>query len=247
MYKILLALALLGVSAFAELKIMTENFLPYNYEHEGKVKGLCSAVVKSVQKSVGNTTPILVRPWSESYNELQNGKNIALFCTTRTEQREKLFKWVGPIAYSNLVFQESTLNPTNIKTMEDAKKAGYVGVLKNDSSYEYLKSQGFDKLKVYDTEQQMYLALTEGDFALTTGNELNLPLLIKDLNLPKRIIRNTPVVIYRKGMYVAFSKDVSADLIRTWQSALDKIKESGEYETLRVKALQEAYKDSSAN
>lgn len=236
-------LLILPAFLWAELTLMTENFLPYNYEKEGKAKGLCSIVVQNIQKQIGDTTPISVRSWSEAYEKVLKEKNQALFCTTRTEQREDLFKWVGPIAFSNLVFQENTLHPTRIKTLEDAKKAGKVGVLKDDSSYQYLQSQGFTDFAVYKDEKTMYLALEKGEFTLTTGNELSLPLLLMETGLPKGALRNTSVVIYRKGMYVAFSKDVPDSLIAQWQNALDSIKESGAYEKLRVQALQEAYRD----
>lgn len=243
MKKLLLIPALLIVSLYGDLKIMTEDFPPYNYSKDGKIKGLCSRVVQSIQQKVKDRTPIEVKSWSIAYEALLHDKDTALFCTVRNEKRENLFKWVGPIAYSNLVFQESTLHPTGIKTLEDAKKVAKIGVIRNDSSYQYLAGQGFDNFVFFNNDTDMYEALNEGVINLTTGNEISLPLRLKEIGLPKKSIRNTAVVIYRKGMYVAFSKDVSDGLIAKWQDALDTLKASGDYEKIRLEALQETYKD----
>lgn len=237
-----LSLLVIPLWLMAELTIMTEEFPPYNYTKDSEIKGLCTRVVQAVQKKVGDQTAIGVGSWGPSYERLLSGPDMGLFCTTRTEQREKLFKWVGPIAYSNLVFQENTLHPTDIKTFEDAKKLS-VGVIENDSSQIYLTEKGFKNLKVYPNDKEMYADLSKGKFDLTTGNELNLPLLTKEVGLPGKSIRNTQVVIYRKGMYLAFSKDVSDVLISKWQTALEEMKSSGEYDKVRLNSLMQAYRD----
>ena len=41
---------------------------------------------------------VKLRSWAKSYSVAQKKKNAMVFSTTRTDSREALFKWVGPIA-----------------------------------------------------------------------------------------------------------------------------------------------------
>ena len=41
---------------------------------------------------------VRLRSWAKSYKVAQKVKNAMVFSTTRTESRENLFKWVGPVA-----------------------------------------------------------------------------------------------------------------------------------------------------
>lgn len=240
----LASLLLLGSFATsAELTIMTEDFPPYNYAKDGKVKGVCTSITQAVQKKINDQSPIILADWSKSYERVLKEDNLALFCTTRTEVREKLFKWVGPIAFSKLIFQESTLRPTHIKTLEDAKNVGAISVTENDSSHQYLKELGFSNFLMVEDANQLYQAVYDGKADLTTGNWLTLPLSLKQHYLPPGSLRNTNVKVYNKGMYIAFSKTTPDSVIATWQNALVKLKESGEYNNIRLKAIDDAYTD----
>jgi polar amino acid transport system substrate-binding protein len=46
---------------------------------------------------------IKIWPWARGYETALKEKNTVLFSTTRTEARENLFKWVGPIMPSRIV------------------------------------------------------------------------------------------------------------------------------------------------
>ncbi len=100
---LLLLMLLLSASlaCAAELRIITEIAPPLNYTEDGtetgKLTGQAAEIVKEVQKRIGDATPIEVMPWARGYSLVQSEPNVMLFSTTRTEAREGLLQWVGPV------------------------------------------------------------------------------------------------------------------------------------------------------
>jgi len=83
-----------------KVKIFTENYPPYNMEVNGQLKGISVDILEAMMKQMGSKRTIAdfkLKPWASGYKITSMKKNTMLFSTTRTEQREKLFKWVGPI------------------------------------------------------------------------------------------------------------------------------------------------------
>ncbi len=95
-----LLLALIS-SLYAEAySVYTEELPPYNYSRDGKVQGRCTVLLKKVLERNGDTIQgkIHIGPWAKGYHAVLNTKNSILYSTVKTEDRESLFKWVGPIA-----------------------------------------------------------------------------------------------------------------------------------------------------
>src|SRR5881397_3481136 len=93
-----LALLLAGWSARGgELQLLTEEYPPLSFTRDGKVSGLSVEIVEEIQRRVGSRVPIQVLPWARAYRMAQEQPDVALFGTTRTAERDKLFQWVGPI------------------------------------------------------------------------------------------------------------------------------------------------------
>ena len=63
-------------------------------------------------------------PWAQGYTMAQRQPNVALYSTTRTESRENLFKWVGPLATMKWVFFAKAGSGIKISSLDDAKKVG---------------------------------------------------------------------------------------------------------------------------
>ena len=84
-----------------DLTIITENYPPFNFQKEGVLQGIAvDTMVAMLQrvKSQQTRDDIRLLPWARGYELVLTQANTGLFSTTRTEEREKLFKWVGPIA-----------------------------------------------------------------------------------------------------------------------------------------------------
>jgi len=73
-------------------------------------------------KRIQNYYEIKSLPWKRAYRYLLEEPNVVLFTVTRTEERETLCNWVGPVASSQLVFFARKDSSLVINRLEDAKK-----------------------------------------------------------------------------------------------------------------------------
>ena len=150
---ILLALALATVNGLAvpsviaqRLTLLTEELPPLNFTDQGALTGLSVDVVHEIQSRVGNTDPIEVVPWARGYKDIQEMPNTVLFSTTRTEDRERLFQWVGPLARWEYVFYKKRGSSITLDTLDAARDVGSIATYRDDAREQFLKERGFTNL-----------------------------------------------------------------------------------------------------
>ncbi|MCP3930582.1 MAG: transporter substrate-binding domain-containing protein, partial [Bacteroidetes bacterium] len=80
-----------------EYKVLTENLAPVHYEENGTVKGIATEIVLEIFKEAGMQPNFSVYPWKRAYHMTLNNKNTFIYTINRTENRESLFRWIGPI------------------------------------------------------------------------------------------------------------------------------------------------------
>jgi polar amino acid transport system substrate-binding protein len=94
----------LSTSFGGNYTIFTEDYAPFNYTEGDKLTGLSSEIMLEILNRVGHPNNIKVMHWAEAYQKVSDTDGCILFSMTRTKQREKLFKWVGPLAKDQWVF-----------------------------------------------------------------------------------------------------------------------------------------------
>ncbi len=131
----------------AELTILTENLPPLNYLEEGVLVGPSVEIVKEIQRRVGSREQIKVYPWVRAYKMALEEENVVLFSMTYTEDRRDKFKWIGPLAKKRDILVAKKGSEIRIRSLEDAKKVGRIGTLRDDTKEHLLKSYGFTNLE----------------------------------------------------------------------------------------------------
>lgn len=84
-----------------------------------------------------------VRAWSYVFDRVQGRPNHGLFCTARTEDREGLFQWVGPLASIKWTLFAAPDSDLTLERLEDARPLRIAGY-KGDVMSQYLVDQGFN-------------------------------------------------------------------------------------------------------
>ena len=138
------------------LTLTTEEYPPLNFSTDGgkTVSGLSTDVMREVAKRTGINTTIGLYPWQRAYKEAQDSKDTCVYSTTRTEAREKLFKWVGPLAPSTWILFAKADSPIALTTLDDAKKYK-VGGYQGDAKAIFLKEKGFTLDEAMSDEQNL--------------------------------------------------------------------------------------------
>ncbi|MEA3512254.1 MAG: transporter substrate-binding domain-containing protein [Campylobacterota bacterium] len=223
-----------NIFALDEIQPLTERWTPYQIEKEDGLSGISVDLVKEIQKRIGNTKEIKVFSWNRGYNITLKKEGYALFLTTRSQKREELFKWVGPISSMKLVFFKNAFRKDlQINSLEDAKKVKSIVVAQKTISHEKLLEYGFENLEVNSLANYSLKKLQENKTDLYPVEYHAFTYKLKEMGLAHKIV---PVKmkepIYESQLYIAFNKNTDDKIISKWQKALDNIKEDGTYEDI---------------
>ncbi|MCJ7434655.1 MAG: transporter substrate-binding domain-containing protein [Anaerolineales bacterium] len=218
------------------LQIFTEEFPPVNFSKDGKATGLGTEVVEEILKRQGLDVTIQVVPWARGYRAAQDGPMTVLFVATRTEQREKLFKWVGPVVTQTTSFYALKDSNITLTSLDDAKKIDIIGVVADYYSQQYLTKEGFANLDISTDNDPMIRKLLAGRLPLIVSENISLPALLAISGAKLEDVRLVYTFMTSQN-YIAFSLDTPDELVQQWQASLDEMKADGAFAQIYEKWL----------
>ena len=125
------------------LTITTEAAAPSSMlDGEGKVIGISTDKVRAAFERAGVAYTIDLLPWKRAYAAAHDRSDACVYATTRTPEREPLFKWVGPIDSAEWVLMARANRRFSLRTLEDARPYR-IGTYNGDARDEFLRSRGF--------------------------------------------------------------------------------------------------------
>ena len=224
-----------GLVSDAGLRIITEEFPPLNYAGaDGKAAGQATEIVTSILTRLNHTASIEIMPWSEGYALARTGPKVALFSTARTDERENLFKWVGPIASSEYMLYARDGSGLQINSLEAAKKAGRIGVVKDDVRHQFLLENHFGNISTCGSDAECLRNLVAGTTDLWLGSSANAADVAKKEGISPSAYKAL-YAVRTVPLYIAFSNDTPDSVIIRWQDALDAMKRDGSFDAIRKK------------
>ena len=203
-------------------KILTEEFPPFNFSENGKVKGVSTDIVREILNKMNLPDNIEIKPWSIGYSTIQKEDNVILFSTTRSPGRENLFKWVGPLVSNNVVFFARKGSGLSVSNLDEARSAKNIGVYMDDFGEILLKEKGFTNLESVVDNKLNVKKLMEGKIELWLANELTGKHMAREAGVADKIEKIYDV--QEDSMYLAFSRSTPDSIIEKWQNVLDEIK-----------------------
>jgi len=222
-------------AADANIRIITEELPPFNYAaSDGTATGQSTEVVKAVLARLGQKATIEILPWSEGYAAAQKGPGVALFSTGRTDEREHLFKWAGPITAYDFTFYTHNGSTIAVTSVETAKTAGRIGVVKDDARHQFLTSENFTNIVTCDSDAECLHNLLANATDLWFGSAVNFPATAKNEGIDPLAAREI-LQVKTVPMYIAFSPDTPDRVVTAWQEAIDAMKNDGSFAAIRQK------------
>ncbi len=241
LYIVLILNLAVTVANAQKIVVVTENFEPYSYKENGQMIGLSTDVVKATLEKAGIEFQLFEYPWARAYKMALRDKNILIYSIGRNEERETLFKWIGPIAPPIMLglFKLKSREDIVIQSLEDAKKF-VIGVMKDSGDHQFLLSQGFKNGENLD---------------VVSKTELNIKkLFLKRLDLiacPEWwLLKNVSKAGYSPeslemvflfmelDLYMAFSKHTADKIVDDASTAFKALKENGLLQQLELKYRQ---------
>ncbi len=208
------------------LTYLTENFPPYNYGETGNLSGVSIDILELLFEELNislTRADVTLISWYDAYERVKNEDNTVLFSMVRNDDRESLFKWVGPIApHKEVIIAKSA---GGVKIITDADLNQYtIGVAFGYPSYGLLADRGVvpGNIIEYDNTNDLYEALIQGNIRCICFSEQANQLILAGMGedpLDYEVAHTLQV----DQLYLAFNLSVSDALIELLQETFDTI------------------------
>ena len=219
------------------LSLVTEDWAPLSFVQKSNLTGFSVEIVREILRRQGkdDMTPIAIKQWHVAYDMALKGPNVMLFTTARTEDRDSLFKWVGPLLTQTYCLIGLKKSNMRITCLDDARGLR-VGAYKDDVGEELLRKDGFTNVRVSDSDPVNLDLLKKGEIDLWVSSSLAfVSLAIETGHDPSEL--ETVCKLKEIDFYLTFSPDVPDEVVYWWQSGLDELKKDGYYHKLAEKWL----------
>lgn len=223
-----------------DLVLLTENFPPYNMAKNGKnfaqdenIDGIAVDIVREMFKRADITYSLTLRfPWERIYKIALEKPGYGVFVMARLPDREKLFKWVGPIGPDDWIMLARADSKITLETLNDARKYK-IGAYKGDAIAETLAKQGLKPVVVL-RDQDNAKKLVNGQIDLwATGDPAGRYLARQDgVTGLKTVLRFNSA-----ELYLALNRNVPDDAVAKLQAALDQMRKDGVVEEIMARYL----------
>lgn len=223
----------------AELLLLTEEAPPTSYSRDGKLGGYSVEVVRMLVQRTGHAVHMELLPWTRAYHLVKTEPDTALFSMVRTEAREPLFQWVGPILQGSTRFYSLKSSNLRIDTLEDAANSGTLALPKQWYSFETLQRLGFTNLYGVPSTRQMVIMLKHGRVKLIVAEDVTLREELAAGGLSTDDVQ-AHLSFMKSDYYIAFSRQTAPAVIAEWQRQLDGMRRDGSLAQLRRRWLPEA-------
>ena len=158
------------------------------------------------------------------------GSNTIFFTMMSTHDREKKFKWIGPIGEGSFSFYKRSDSPFIMNTLDDAKKVACISCRNSGLVYNFLVQAGFKNLDTTTNPSGIYLKVVNKRCDLAIGEtHLGVNYWLKRNKLPTTTLKRIGSPILKYPLYIAANINVHDHEIKKWQTALEQIKKSGEF------------------
>lgn len=210
----------------------TEEHPPFNFQTDGEVRGINVDLLLEIFRRTGTSksrNDIVVAPWTRAYMMTREYEKTALFGIRRTIQREREFKWVGPIMESRAVLIARKDRKIRIEKNTDMMRYSF-GVIRENASEQFLRSAGVhpDQLVYLSSPRIIAQAMERGRVDVWPYEELSADWVLREQGL--RPTDFETVGIMNTGqLYFAFHVDTDDSILAEVQSTLDEIKSDGTF------------------
>lgn len=213
------------------MKMLTEEYPPVTFMKDGKVTGFVTDIVREIIARQGIPDNIRLTSWDEAYNVALSNPNVVLFSTERTEKRENLFQWVGPVGKNSAIFYAKKGSGIRINSLEEARKITTIATTTDWFTEQYLKSKGFTNLVSSPLPVTNVKQLMSGEVQLSVFTDITIPEIVKNAGYSMDDLE--PVfTVSNTYFYIAVSLGTPDEMGRKWQSVLDGLKADGTFEKI---------------
>ena len=208
------------------LTLLTENYGEFNYSLRGRdfehqenfIGGRSTDFVKEMMSKTDISYRMKLRSWAVSYKRAVTRPNYGVFSASRTEAREHLFKWIGPIGRYEIALFAKEASDIQITSLDDIRGLR-VGGYKGSAATNLLEDQGIEVSKLpndslnpkrlHDDLIDVCVASDANAFALARETGYS--------NIKKVYVLKT------SELYLALNPETDADILEALEAAYQQV------------------------
>lgn len=209
----------------SDFRVYTEEYPPYNYMEDNQVKGTTTEIVRDILKELDMgpvASNIQLVPWARAYFETRNRKNTAIYTIARTQEREDLFQWVGPVACAKVGIIARKQDHVRLNSLEDISRFN-VGVVREDVGHQLLR-------KMVPGLEMSVTSSSEGNLRMLKEHRIDL--FVYDLTVVDDMLHRIDLapenyesiyVLKEIPFYIAFNPYTNKEFISKFRKAFEKV------------------------
>jgi len=189
-------------------------------------------LVRKMMSILDHPKTFEIIPFKRGFMYVLKDPDYALFNVSRKPDREKMAQWVGPLLDEATFLYELADTPTPVMSLDDARKVDEICVRIGTVDHDILAKENFKNILQNPSGANCFKMLLSGRVNLVSSDMYSLKSKLKEAGIPENKVRQTPVMVHKSQGFIAFSNNIPKTVIAQWQSALDSLKKSGEYDQL---------------
>ncbi len=219
------------------MQVYTESYPPLTFMNDfGEITGFGTDIVREIMQRNNLFEDIRLTTWSNAYQMALDNPNFCIFTLDRTDQRDPLFQWVGPIGTNETFFYTRADSDISINSIEDAMNLDAVGTVNSWYSDQYLQELGFTNLVSDGNPGVVVEWLMNGDVDAFVCSGLTISDILSANDYSYAEV-DAAFLLMSSDFYIAFSNNTPASTVGTWQETLDAMHADGTYDVIYQKWL----------
>lgn len=219
--------------------LVTEEYPPITFMQEGRPGGFVTDMVRQIALEIGIGDSIELTSWKNAYNLALLHPNVVLFSAERTEAREPLFHWVGPVGRNSAILYAKAGSAPDVATLADARSVEAVATTTDWFTEQYLQDEGFDNLVSSPDPADSVQRLMNGEADLAIFTDITVNDIVERAGYAMADLE--PVLtVSQTDFYIALSRDTDPAMVARWRDALAELKRDGRFERIYRSYVPEA-------
>lgn len=236
-----LAFSATAAESLQEFSWLTEEYAPYNFTHNGELRGISVEVLGKMWKSLDvdlGASDIRMLPWARGYRMAQDMPGTCLFSTTVTDSRRELFAFVEPIIDTRVVVLARRDREVRLDSL-DHLESFTVGVVREDIGELMLREAGADgNVQRADSARSLVRMLAAGRFDAVAYSYDTLLWNMREEGIDNADF-DVAWVLKEGVLGIACHKQTDPAMLGRMQEALDVLRRDGSIETIRQRFLEQ--------
>jgi polar amino acid transport system substrate-binding protein len=215
------------------ITFLTEENPPFNFTQAGKPAGISTEIITEMIKRADLKARFEILHWDTAYRRAQADKDTCLYSTARLAERERLFRWIGPITNTKWVLVAKSDFSAAINNDADARKYK-IGAIKTDAKAEFLRAKAITNISYSDTEIEIPPKLF-----LPKDDPARIDLWVSGLHAYQTVAVNAKVtgiktvyVVGEQPLFLACSPRTADDVFNKLRTAEQSMRKDGTWNKL---------------